>query len=64
MSDDDFKVQVGLLTQKLEYMREKIDKLETESSKKFDKIERGVNWVTLLIVGSVIATVLKQIGLT
>lgn len=53
MSDDDFRTQIALLSQKLEQINTRLE-----------KVERGVNWATLLIVGTVIANVLKQIGLS
>lgn len=53
MSEDDLKTQLAVLSIKL-----------TNLDSRIEKLERNVQWATLLIVGSVIAAILKQVGLS
>lgn len=52
MSDDDLKTKLAVLSIQLAALDARIEKLE-----------KNVQWATLLIVGSVIAAILKQVGL-
>lgn len=52
MSEDDLKTQLAVLSIKL-----------TNLDNRIEKLEKNVQWATLLIVGSVIAAILKQVGL-
>ncbi len=53
MSEDDLKTRLAVLITKFESVETRLEKME-----------RNVNWATLLIVASVIAAILKQIGLS
>lgn len=52
MSEDDLKTRLAVLESKMENL-----------IGRFEKTDRNLQWAVLLIVGSVIATILKSVGL-
>lgn len=53
MSEDDLKTRLAVLSEQFKSVGARLEKLE-----------RNVQWATLIIVGSVIAAILKQVGIS